>query len=88
MVEAGKNKMDVIFEELKLKSEVSKEIELREMLSQFEDVFALSDVELGCTGIVIYHIETGDSTPIKQLPYRTAMCRRQKISEFVEGMQK
>lgn len=47
----------------------------------------MSYAELGFTGVVKHYIETGDHAPIKQLPYRTPICRRKKISEFIDSMQ-
>ena len=37
--------------------------------------------------MVKHAIETGNAAPIKQLPYRTPMCRRGKISESIDSMQ-
>ena len=55
---------------------------LKELLSDFGDMFALSDAELGCTSVVKHAIETGNTAPIKQLAHCTPMCKREKISEF------
>ena len=55
--------------ESKLKAEEL--AELKSLLGEFTDVFAFDNSELGCTDIVRHTIDTGDSKPIKQQPYRT-----------------
>ncbi len=37
-------------------------------MSDFQDVFALDDTELGCTDLIKHTIDTGDGSPIKQQP--------------------
>jgi len=61
--------------------------QLESTISEFSDVFALNDSELGCTSLVQHGIETGAQTPIRQQPYRTPVCRRQKMNEMVQNMQ-
>ena len=56
-------------------------------MCKFQDVFALHGQELGKTNLVKHSIHTGTHAPVKQRPYRTPVCRRQKIEELVEGMQ-
>ena len=88
VVKAGNDRLDTIFDELSLGGSLSEEaLKLKELLSDYGDVFALSDAELGCTSVVKHAIETGNAAPIKQLPYRTPMCRRGKISESIDSMQ-
>ena len=43
--------------------------------------------ELGHTDILYHTIETGDSCPIRQQPYRTPVVRREMMREMVESMQ-
>ena len=62
--------------------------ELKSLLCEFSDVFALESSELGCTDCVQHVIETGDHPPIKQQPYRTPVVHREKIAKLVEEMQK
>lgn len=62
-------------------------IQLKELVTEFNDVFALSDAELGCTHLVEHEIDTGNHAPIRQPPYRTPVIRRQKMNEMVAAMQ-
>ena len=50
-------------------------------------MFALDDSELGCTNVVSHKIDTGDHHPIKQMPYRTPIVYRDKISQMVNEME-
>ena len=49
-------------------------------------MFALDDSELGCTDIVQHYIDTEGHAPIKQMPYRTPVSRREQIGEMVDKM--
>ena len=51
--------------------------QLKELILEFNDVFALDDTELGCTTLVEHAIDTGDHAPIRQQPYHTPVVRRQ-----------
>ena len=62
-------------------------VKLKKLLSDFGDMFALSDAELGCTSVVKHAIETWNTAHIKQFPYRTPMCRTEKIFDFIDSMQ-
>ena len=46
------------------------------LLLAFADVFAKSDLDLGCTNLVQHHIITGNSRPIKYAPRRIAPAKR------------
>ena len=48
---------------------------------------ALNDSELGCTDILKHSIDTGDSCPIQQQPYRTPVVRWENMAEMIESMQ-
>ena len=61
--------------------------ELRDMLHEYSDIFALTDQELGCTSIVRHSIDTGEHRPIKRQPYRTPITRRDTIKQMVNQMQ-
>ena len=43
---------------------------LKQLIAEYDDVFALTDVELGCTDRVTHKIDTGEHAPIKQHPKR------------------
>ena len=62
-------------------------IEVRELLLQAHDLFALKDDELGCTGVVKHHIHTEDHHPIKQHMRRTPFVQREQIAEMIWRME-
>ena len=62
--------------------------ELKQLVMNFDDVFALTDDELGCTDVVTHKIDTGDHPPIKQYPRRTPFVQRAKIASMVADMEK
>ena len=56
---------------------------------KFRDLFVkycLSDSELGRTSLVQHVIDTGDATPIKQMPYRISPEGKQEIDRQVNNM--
>ena len=61
--------------------------QLQPTVLEAHDVFALSDSELGCTGIVKHHIDTEGHPPIKQHVRRTPFIQREKISQMVADME-
>ena len=80
-----------LIEALNLSSEklsVEKQKQLRDLLDEFSDVFALSDAELGCTNLVKHSIDTGENRPFRRQPYRTPIVRREVISQMTEDMTK
>ena len=44
---------------------------LKELISEYSDIFALDPMELGCTDLITHSIDTGDSPPIRQPLRRT-----------------
>ena len=62
--------------------------ELVSLVEEFSDIFALTDAELGHTDILQHMIDTCDSHPIRQQPYRTPVVRRGMMKEMVEFMQR
>ena len=50
--------------------------ELKNLLSQYPDIFALSDDELGETEIVHHVIDTGNSPPVHSTPRRLPYALR------------
>lgn len=61
--------------------------QLKTLIVEFSDVFALDDSELGCTQLVKHSIDTGDNAPIRQPPYRTPVVRREQLDKMVTTMQ-
>ena len=60
--------------------------QLRSLVAEYRDIFALSPEELGRTGLVKHRIDTGDHPPIKQRPYRVSDTQRGIIEEHVTDM--
>ena len=56
------------------------------MLSDFEDVFAFSEGELGTTNVAKHSVDTGDSAPLKQPSRRVPYSMRGKVVELVNTM--
>ena len=61
--------------------------DLKKLLSTQTDIFQMSDSELGRCDMVQHRIDTGNSLPIKQQPYRTPVIKRDKIAELIKNMQ-
>lgn len=65
----------------------SKEVvRLRDVLSEFADVFALDDSELGCIDTVKHSIDTCGHPPIKQQPYWSPAIYCERVSEMIDKM--
>ena len=60
---------------------------LRALLSQHTDIFEMDNCELGHSNVVQHVINTGDSAPIKQHPYRTPIVQREKIAQLIKQME-
>ena len=61
--------------------------ELWKVLSDFTDIFALTDSEVGLTHLVQHEIDTGDARPIQTRPRRLPMAHREAADRAVEEMQ-
>ena len=61
--------------------------EVRELLLQAHDLFALEDKELGCTDVVKHRIHTEGHHPIKQPVRRTPFVQREQIAEMIQCME-
>lgn len=51
--------------------------QLTELLTEYSDVFAMCDAELGCTDVVKHSIDTSDHGAIRQQPYQVPMVYRE-----------
>ena len=60
--------------------------ELKKLLEEFNDVFALDPMEVGRTDLVQHHINTGEHAPVKQPPRRIPFSMRAKVEALVEEM--
>ena len=61
--------------------------QLQQTVLEAEDVFALTDGELRCTGIVRHYIDTEGHSPIKQQVRRTPFIQREHIAQMVANME-
>ena len=73
--------------QLEQRSLTAKEFEqLKELIRENADVFALDDSELGHTSVIQHHVDTGDHGPIKQVVRRVPFVYRDKIARMVTAM--
>ena len=82
-------RVERVLEALKLsaaKLSAEEEQQLRALITEFADVFAFEDSELGCAIAVKHSIDTGGHPPIKQQPYRSPVIYREKISQMIDKM--
>jgi len=54
----------------------TQQAQLKSMIAEYRDTFALSPQELGQTGLVRHRTDTGDHAPIQQRPYRVSDTQR------------
>ena len=55
-------------------------------LCEYQDVFARSSGDLGCSNTVQHRIDTGETQPIKQAPRRVPIHKRKVVKEEVDKM--
>ena len=82
-------RVERVLEALKLsaaKLSAEEEQQLRTLITEFADVFAFEDSELGCAIAIKHTIDTGGHPPIKQQPYRSPVIYREKISQMIDKM--
>ena len=60
--------------------------QLRCLLDEYRDIFAVQPDELGRTNIVQHHIETGNHPPIRSRPYRVPHAQREVIDKHIDDM--
>ena len=65
---------------------VEQKHQLKELLLQNGDLFALNPSELGVTNAVQHTINTGHSTPIRQQARRIHVALRSKVDNMMEEM--
>ena len=56
-------------------------LKLKDLITEYRDVFALTDEELGTTHVVEHHIDTGDTRPIKLPAHRIAPAKLPIVQE-------
>ena len=86
--EFSAERLEQLRDSLKLDPQLTEEQvqQMRDLVLEFADVFALDSTELGSTDLVTHHIDTGDSPPIKQPPRRIPFALRQTVEEMVGTM--
>ena len=60
--------------------------QLKEMVLEYADMFALNPSELGTTDMVQHVIDTGDNHPVRQPPRCIPFALRGKVEEMVDDM--
>lgn len=60
--------------------------QLRALVVEFADLFALDSSELGRTSFVTHSIDTGDSSPVRQSPRRVPFALRGKVCQLIDEM--
>jgi len=62
--------------------------ELLSLFVKFAEVFSKDSSDVGLTSVAVHRINTGDSLPIKQHPYRTNPVKRALIEKHVDQLLK
>ncbi|XP_075910632.1 uncharacterized protein LOC142906516 [Petromyzon marinus] len=60
--------------------------QLRELIERFTDVFSQSKFDLGRTTLLEYHIDTGDSAPIRLNSHRFSPAEKEHVRSVVDEM--
>ena len=56
------------------------------LLQEYADVFCFKSNELGRTSVLRHHINTGNASPIHQLPRRVPQARREEVRRLLREM--
>ena len=64
----------------------SKQVELRNLLLKYQGIFASNNSQPGTTNVVKHEIDTGNSQPISQAPYRSNPEKRKEIHRQVQSL--
>ena len=59
---------------------------LRQLLIQYQGIFAVSDKDLGCFSAVQHRIDTGHNRPVRQAARRTALGFQEEEENHLRGM--
>ena len=60
--------------------------QLRSLVEEFGELFALDSSELGSTSVVTHEINTGEHCPVRQHPRRVPFSLRGKVCELIKDM--
>ena len=61
---------------------------LKELVTNYSDIFSKDDSDIGRTSVLKHNIETGDAQPIKQRPRRVPLKLREEVERQKEKMLK
>ena len=62
--------------------------DVRDLVLESDDVFAVEEGEQGLVREVCHKVETGDSAPVRQLARRVPFALKEKMRELVDAMLK
>jgi hypothetical protein len=62
--------------------------DLEELLTIYDDIFAVHSEDHGRTNKLYHRIDTGDARPICQTPRRLSLAKQAEISEMLNDMQR
>ena len=65
---------------------VTQQIQLEELLTEFEDIFSDGKTNIGRTDVVKHYIDTQDASPIKLVPRRIPIHLRPEADKIVQDM--
>ena len=60
--------------------------QLKSLLKEYSDVFAMSKSELGCCDLVQHEVDTNGHSPIKLQPYCLPVIQREKVAQMIREM--
>ena len=88
-VDSGAERTEILWETLHpgtSRLSAGEVAQLKELIAEYADVFALDASEQGSTDVVQHGINTGNHLPIRQAPRRTPFTLRKKVEEMVNDM--
>lgn len=60
--------------------------EVRKLITEYSDVFAMDNNQMGRTNVVKHLINTGSTRPIRQHPRRLPIAKREEAEEIIKDM--
>ena len=75
-----------LFNKSSEKLDESQKEQLKQFLIEFQDVFSKNSSDIGFTDLVKHRINTADSKPIKQRPYRIPLAKREAAEKEIQDM--
>ncbi|XP_075908910.1 uncharacterized protein LOC142905724 [Petromyzon marinus] len=56
------------------------------LLIEFADVFSKHKYDIGCTNLLLHHIDTGANAPVRQNPFRLSPAEKNHVKTAVDDM--